>query len=124
MREHHIKVKAGVLQVSDFGRTQMATGQAGVFNHNGVWQAAFLLPFANQELNATGIGQNRNQSHVGIIARQFRQVQGQTCPHDQGIDTAGHGCLHIGLVLPYGFHDVDCDLAVTKRQTAGLADFA
>ena len=102
----------------------MAPGQARVFDHHRVGQAAALFPFAHQKLHAPGVRQNGNERSVGKVARQFGQIQRQTGAHYQGVSAAFQRLAHVAGVLAQRLHHVDRHHALALCKRAGALNLA
>jgi len=124
LRNHHFEVKTAILQVGHLGRAQVPAGQARVLDHDGVGQTAFLFPFAHQQLHATGVRQDGDECHLGVLAGQLGQIQRQASAHHQRVGAALQRLLHIGLVGAQRLHHVHRDRALALRSRARAADFA
>ena len=83
--QHALEVEAGVVQIGDLGRPQVAGGQAGMFDDDGVGQALLALPLLHHQLHATGIRQDGDEGHFRVILGQVRQIQRQPCADDHRI---------------------------------------
>ena len=127
------EIEAGITHVFWAGSAEVAAGEARMLDHDGVGQAVLAHPFLEQQRHAAGVGEDRDQRHVGEVGGQVRQIQRQAGPHHHRVGAVLAGTAHAIGVLGDRAHHVDgnrpapvgnllrqADLSGQGRQVGGL----
>jgi hypothetical protein len=122
--QHALEVEAFVVEVVQARGAQVAAGMAGMLDHHGVGQPAFLHPLLQHCGHAARFRQDGNQRDLGKIRGHLGQVQRQARAHHDGLGAALAGLAHQGGVVPHGLHDVHRDQAAALRRVQRGAHFA
>jgi hypothetical protein len=93
-------------------------------NDDGIRQAIFPHPLLQDQRNAARVRQDGDQGNIRVVNCEFRQLEPQASPDNDGTGTAFACLSHIGSVLCHGTHDIDNYHAPAARDAIGGGGFA
>ena len=102
----------------------MATGQARVFDDDGVGQALLAFPFLHDQRDATRVAEDGDEGGARVVLRQVRQVQRQAGADHDGVDAGFQRALHRSRVGADRAHHIDGQEAVAATDLPRGRDLA